>query len=111
MADPPRLLLCEGPEDKAFFERLIRTRSLPSFRISDTGGKILKAAGNTRFGFALKAKKLERGVKDILIVADNDEAPDKSFSNVCKQIRDAYDSDKVPDRPLEKVSNDRQSWS
>ena len=106
MADPPRLLLCEGPEDKAFFERLIRTRSLPSFRISDTGGKILKAAGNTRFGFALKAKKLERGVKDILIVADNDEAPDKSFSNVCKQIRDAYDSDKVPDRPLEKVSND-----
>ena len=106
MADPPRLLLCEGPEDKAFFEQLIRTRTLPRFRIRDTGGKILKAAGNTRFGFALKAFKLERGVKDILIVADNDEAPDKRFSNVCTQIGDAYDLDKVPSRPLEKVSND-----
>ncbi len=105
MADPNRLLLCEGPEDKAFFERLIRIRTLPRFRIRDTGGKISKAAGNTRFGFALKAMKLEREVKNILIVADNDEAPNKSFSNVCTQIRDAYDSEKMPSRPLEKVSN------
>ena len=105
MANPNRLLLCEGPEDKAFFHRLIITRTLPRFRIRDTGGKISKAAGNTRFGFALKAMKLERGVKDILIVADNDETPYKSFANVCKQIRDAYDSDKVPRQPLEKVSH------
>ncbi len=105
MADPPRLLLCEGPEDVAFFQRLIETRSLPRFRIRDTGGKVSKAAGNTRFGHALTALKLEKGVKDILIVADNDEAPDQSFSNVCRQIRSAYDTNKVPDRPLQKVSS------
>lgn len=105
MANPSRLLLCEGPDDIAFFEQLIGIRGLPRFRIRDTGGRNSKAAGNTRFGLALNALKIESGVKDILIVADNDEAPDKSFSNVCKQIRDAYDSDKVPRRPLEKVSN------
>ena len=104
MAAPSRLLLCEGPEDVAFFQRLIETRSLPRFRIRDTRGKASKGAGNTRFGHALTALKLEKGVKDILIVADNDEAPDQSFSKVCRQIQSAYDADKVPDRPLQKVS-------
>lgn len=106
MAPPPRLLLCEGPEDVAFFQRLIETRSLPRFRIKDTGGKGSKAAGNTNFGRALKALKIEEGVKDILVVADNDEAPNQSFSNVCRQIRSAYGPDKVPNRPLQKVSTD-----
>ena len=86
MAPPPRLLLCEGPEDVAFFQRLIETRSLPRFRIKPTGGKASTAGGNSQFGRALKALKLEPDVKDILIVADNDEAPDQSFANVCRQI-------------------------
>lgn len=106
MAPPPRLLLCEGPEDIAFFQRLIEIRSLPRFRIKDTGGKESKAAGNTRFDLALKALKFEEGVKDILVVADNDEAPDQSFGNVCRQIRRAYGPDKVPNRPTRKVSTD-----
>lgn len=105
MPAPSRLLLCEGPEDVAFFQRLIETRSLPRFRIRDTGGKASKRAGNTRFGHALTALKLEKGVKDILIVSDNDEAPDQSFSKVCRQIQSAYDADKVPDRPLQKISS------
>lgn len=104
MAAPSRLLLCEGPEDVAFFHQLIETRSLPRFRVKDTRGKASKGGGNTRFGHALKALKTERGVKDILIVSDNNGAPDQSFSNVCKQILDAYSQDKVPDGPLQKVS-------
>ena len=28
-----RLLICEGPEDKAFFHWLIQSRALPDFRI------------------------------------------------------------------------------
>ena len=104
MAVPPRLLVCEGPEDVAFFQRLIESRSLPRFRIRDTGGKLSKAAGNTRFGFALNALKTEAGIKDVLIVADNDESPSRSFANVCRQILTAYDQEKVPDGPLQKVS-------
>lgn len=105
MAPPPRLLLCEGPEDVAFFQRLIETRSLPRFRIRHTGGRASAAGGNSRFGSALKALKLEAGVKDILIVADNDEAPDKSFANVCRPIQGAYGRGKVPDHPLQKASS------
>ena len=105
MATPPRLLLCEGLEDVAFFQRLIETRSLPRFRIRDTGGRTSKTGGNTYFGRALEALKLEAGVRDILIVADNDESPDRSFANVCRQIQGAYSPDKVPDYPLQKVSS------
>ena len=30
----PRLIICEGPEDKAFFQRLIEERKLSKFHVS-----------------------------------------------------------------------------
>ena len=102
MASPPRLLLCEGAEDVAFFERLITVRKLPRFRVKDTGGKKSKAAGNTRFWFALEALKTEIGIRNILIVADNDDDPAISFRRVRQQIKRVYGDDRVPNRPLEK---------
>ncbi len=34
----PRLLICEGREDKFFFHHLIRTRNLPPFHIWSCSG-------------------------------------------------------------------------
>ena len=102
---PSRLLLCEGPEDVAFFQKLIEVRKLPRFRVKDTSGRGSKAAGNSRYWSALEALKFEIAIKDILIVADNDEYPATSFSSVCKQVKKVYGVEKVPQRPLEKLGH------
>jgi len=34
----PRLLICEGLEDRLFFQRLIDVRELPRFHILPSGG-------------------------------------------------------------------------
>ncbi len=104
MAKPSRLLICEGNDDVAFFQRLIVSRSLPRFRIKHTGESRRKRGGNTRFTTVLEAAKFEEGVRDILVVADNDNNPELSFANVCRQIKKAYDDEKVPAEPLIKVS-------
>lgn len=73
----PRFMLCEGDDDKGFFETLIRERKLPDFQIchsaecnkEGTGGK-------TGFPKALKGMEVLSGFRDLramLIVADNDE--------------------------------------
>lgn len=81
--------MCEGDDDKAFFEALIATRHLPDFQICradecNTKGSDGKGVGG-RSGFehslgGLKPIKGYKDVKAILIVSDNDKAD--SFAEV-----------------------------
>jgi hypothetical protein len=106
---PNRLLICEGPEDKAFFHWLIETRSLPPFIIMEARGKHDPSAGNTGFGRALRAFRTSRSglfaqLRDIVIVADNDERPDWSFANVCKQVEEVFGAGSAPQSPRQRGS-------
>jgi len=97
----PRLLVCEGHEDKFFFHHLIRERDLPSFHI-------WPSSGNGGFANAIRAFRAGRtkqynALRNILIVADNDENPAASFSNVCDHIEQLFGSGTRPSAPLEKT--------
>jgi hypothetical protein len=90
----PRLLLCEGPEDRFFFHRLIQQRSIPSFHIWD-------AHGNRQFAGALRAYQISRprtfrNFNRILIVGDNDETPDANFDSICQQIEAVFGAGSAP---------------
>lgn len=102
------MLICEGPSDVAFFQNLIRQRNLPKCRVKDTADKKGEAAGNTRFGERLRSLQFESGVKNILIVADNDDNPQRNFDDVCRQIKQVYGTSHVPARPLQR-SGERPS--
>jgi hypothetical protein len=88
-------MLCEGPDDVAFFKAFIAERNLPSFRIFPSSLQKGKPGGNSKFGTALKALGLPLGKKvyelfdDILIISDNDDKPEESFELVRKQIEGA----------------------
>src|ERR1700730_1281682 len=95
----PRLLVCEGHEDKFFFHYLIRERNLPPFHI-------VPCSGNGGVANAIRAFRIERikqynALRDILIVADNDDAPIVSFSNVCNHVEQLFGE--RPSAPLVKT--------
>jgi hypothetical protein len=97
----PRLLVCEGAEDKLFFERLITVRQLPWFYIAD-------AKGNGEFAAAIRAFQVSRtadynSLREILIVADNDDCPRDRFANVRTQIDRVFGTGTAPDAPLQKT--------
>jgi hypothetical protein len=84
-------------EDKFFFERLITVRNLPRFYI-------VEARGNGEFAEAIQAFRVERtadynSLREILIVADNDESPSDSFANVCVQIDRVFGLERLPTLP------------
>lgn len=87
-----RLLLCEGPDDAAFFNRLIEVRNLRRFEVRFTNSKTDKTGGNTKFGLKLRAIKFNPAydkIRNILIVSDNDTDPATSLKNVIKQVKQA----------------------
>ncbi len=105
----PRLLICEGPEDCFFFHRLIETRNLPRFHIWHTGGRKHSRGGNAKFGEAIAGFQISRpktfaSLRDIVIVADNDEAPKDNFDNVCRQIDEFFGAGSAPSKPLERTT-------
>jgi len=85
----PRVLVCEGNEDKAFFERLINTRNLPRFHIRTTAPSRTEVGGNTRFVTALRQIKVTRQyglLKNILLVTEADDNATARFRWICDQI-------------------------
>ena len=71
-----RFLLCEGDDDKGFFEALIAARSLPDFQVCHTG-ECCGTGGITGFAPSLKgmvALSGWRNVRGLLLVSDNDTA-------------------------------------
>lgn len=99
----PNLLLCEGPEDKAFFRQLRRARDIRDFRVEDTSDENSRAGGNTKFKSRLIALRYRKHIRKILIVADNDDDPAESFANVRSQIEEVFNPGSAPNQPL--VSN------
>jgi hypothetical protein len=88
----PRLLICEGADDIAFFHRLIVVNRLPNFHLRSTASKKGERGGNTKFEAALESVKNNRGfpnIRDILLVSDNDSDHEESFDAICKQITGA----------------------
>jgi hypothetical protein len=103
----PRLLLCEGNEDKAFFERLIEVRKLPRFHIQTTADSRSEPGGNSRFAGKLRSLRFANlnVIKRILLVTDADHDRDERFEWLCKQIVDAGFGP-APARPLEESAGD-----
>jgi len=103
--DLPRLLICEGPEDIAFFHKLIEAHGLPTFHVRSTGLNRHEAGGNSKFGERLKAIRTNRGfqkLQHIVLVSDNDNDHDSSFQNICDQVDAA--SFQRPHRELERTA-------
>jgi hypothetical protein len=92
--DRPWLLLCEGPGDQRFFERLFETHNIGqdfSIRFPHREGKW--NGGRSAFGNDLKLISVGQSfideVKAILIISDNDSDPAKSFAEVQAELQKA----------------------
>jgi hypothetical protein len=93
----PRLLLCEGPDDKGFLEALIREHHLPQFQIchaAEFKGKDDQPPTGGKNGFrgCLDGADVLRGFDDlkaILIVTDNDS--DSALRDLRRIMRDVCD--------------------
>jgi hypothetical protein len=99
----PRILICEGAADKAFFEHLLSQRNLPQFDVFHPFELDGVASGNTGFRDFLRGLSLllpSANASGILLVSDNDLDPDGSFQKVRTQIQEA-DGFGVPATPLE----------
>jgi hypothetical protein len=99
----PNLILCEGPDDIAFFQKLIETRGLANACIRDTRQRGGTGAGNTKFGAALRALRIIPSfgvVRRILIVADTDDSPANSFASVREQLEGVFGAGSTPASPL-----------
>ncbi len=101
------ILLCEGPEDRHFFEALFRVHELPQFRILDNTSEKDRRGGITKFrsrleGLKVKDKKRFESIRNFIIVADNDINPSANFEQVRQQI-DMVFPGKAPDRAWEKT--------
>jgi hypothetical protein len=86
-----KLLVCEGVTDEAFFRALIAARKLQTFCIrttADSGG----AGGNSGFAHFLTGLPTWPNfyqLQHIVIVADNDDDPTRSFDRVRAQVAQA----------------------
>lgn len=88
-----RLIIAEGYDDAVFVTQLIRTpaRRLPPFDIW-ANEELGSVGGNTGFTRAIMAADMKRNfdnVDDVVILADNDVDPNKSFISICNQIKNA----------------------
>lgn len=91
----PRLLVCEGYEDKQFFKSLVQDRPFPDFKVIDTSSPDDRLGGISKFKRALNGFKLAhtvrfKSLKHIVIVADNDEDPVGNFSAVKQQVEAVF---------------------
>jgi hypothetical protein len=111
-----RLILAEGYDDAVFVTQLIRTnaRNLPRFDIW-ANEELGSVGGNTGFKRAIMAADIKRNfieVDEVVILADNDMDPNKSFFSICSQITNAKSTGSlsrdwaVPDKPGIKAIGD-----
>ena len=102
--EKPRLILCEGTTDKAFFCELIRAKRLPDFQVNFPYDAKETSSGVTKFGRFLEGAKVvdfQQIVQGLLLVADRDDNSARQFDLVCDQLRD--EGFGVPARELEFV--------
>ena len=88
-----RLLICEGPDDKAFLRALMDARGIQGIRIETTQKPGEPAAGLTHLGGKLRTELKAVGSAKtkpdrILIVVDSDDDPVAQFNHVAGKIED-----------------------
>jgi hypothetical protein len=100
-----RVILCEGPADKAFFIALIKNRALPEFDIFCPGDVENIGAGvgaYSKFLEAISIPMASRTDSTILITADCDGDPNQSFGKIRHKISlVAHYGYGVPDSPVQ----------
>lgn len=109
-----RLLLCEGPDDKEFFQAFIEQRQLShlGFRVHHNGNEKNQAGGITQFGGGLLAHfTLKNGwssFKDVLLVGDNNDSDpiDINFKSIKRQAHSILGF--TPNAPGELAVNGRR---
>jgi hypothetical protein len=85
----PRLIICEGEGDAAFFRHFIKERRLPEFDVHYPCKPLTETGGWSAYRDLLTALSLLRGWKGlngILIAGDNDDDPSESFKRIQGQI-------------------------
>jgi hypothetical protein len=95
LTEDPILAVGEGEGDQSFFEHLCLQRKIDGIQHGNTGGKGKLAA----FLKALPSRPGYEKLKGLLIVRDNDEAPDESFSEARAEIKQAK-SFPIPNNPM-----------
>src|SRR5579862_3478556 len=91
-----RVIIAEGEEDAAFSRAMLASHAdtLPEFDVSpaiDIGG----VGGNTGFKPAVMRADALAGfsqVRDVVIIGDNDDDPNRAFGAIARQIREAKES-------------------
>lgn len=78
------LVICEGPDDQAFFHAFLLSRTISGVQVIEHAG------GKNGFGARLNALDSAdiQDVRAILLVVDNDGDPRGNFIDVCEQIEE-----------------------
>ena len=103
-----RLIVYEGEGDRAFFKALIAGRSLQNFRLYKRPSKMLEGVGS--FEQILKSVTAGTDYENcslVVIVADNDAEPEKSFRGIIRQIKAARRF-AIPQKPREVANAGQQ---
>ena len=96
----PRAILCEGAQDRNFFQELIKARNLPDFYVTHPHFEI-EPGGRGGYSARLRSMKLQVGwdnLQGIIVVSDNDSDPAGSFQMVRRLVHEA--SLTPPNQPL-----------
>ncbi|MBL8660467.1 MAG: hypothetical protein JNM75_12010 [Rhodospirillales bacterium] len=100
-----RLVLCEGPQDRAFLGALHQDRKLPPAQITCPSNHKLPGGkdGFRLFLLAIRAWTSFPRLKELVIVADSDADPTAAFQSVAEHLR-AAGGYPVPVTPHDKAA-------
>jgi hypothetical protein len=100
----PRVIVCEGEADVAFFVRLIRTRTLGQFDVrcpKGADGRCIGVTGFSEIALALAAQASSgQPVQSMLFVRDNDKDPERAFAELRNALTDLPTTVHIPERPM-----------
>lgn len=108
----PKMIVCEGPSDRAFIRQIISTFRLPEVCVRYTSTTGHGPGGIDRFGSFLTGVRSFKGfydLTDILLIADNDISPQENFQKIVAQINSVKDDViprvkfVAPSQPMENV--------
>lgn len=98
----PRLLICEGYKDAAFFCQFIHEKKLPRFHIRFSEGK--DKIETTLRAYIVEPKSNWPGIGHVVVVGDCDDDPKARFAAIAKQVN-AVPPLKAASKPFERSSS------
>jgi hypothetical protein len=97
----PYQIICEGPDDIAFFSRLVRFDGAAYYQLGcgkdDDGNCQGKDQFSSRIRTIQETATIE--VKGFIIIADTDDNPKERFESACKHLKTGHLA--IPKRPFE----------